>query len=333
MIDEFKMGEIKATYKLTNSIRATSMSVGVSRQAVADAVSRRFKVSARAPRAPSKKLVQRRKLLRKIATEQVQRLHRIFPRFGSARKIKLELLRRTGENLSVRHIRRELQFAGLKAYKRPSVPTRKRCELSVKRAFCKRRLCLPVHRIVFSDESWLTCNENTGKVQWCKAREDVLPMEQKSRFNVPSIMVWAAVGVDFKSQLIIFPSKREDDGVVKVFRLDSAAYIRRCLSSVSEKLVREKKIFQQDGARSHIAKPVRAYFARKKIEWIDDWPPYCPDLNMIEPLWKELNERVGAKCPMSQEELIAAAKEAWKEMPQSLINAHCKHFRTVLRNV
>lgn len=70
-------------------------------------------------------------------------------------------------------------------------------------------------KVVFSDESWLCCNERTGRLQWCKKRDDALPLEKKARWNVPSIMVWATAGYDWKGPLIIFPSKHSKDGELR----------------------------------------------------------------------------------------------------------------------
>jgi transposase len=133
--------------------------------------------------------------------------------------------------------------------------------------------------------------------------------------------------------LILLPAKREEDGEVRAFRLDAASYVRRCLQYVIPEIQRRKLVFQQDGARSHVAKITRAYLHRKKVKWLDDWPPYSADLNMIEPIWKELNTRVGERCPLTLEELVKAAKEAWEELPQEVINAHCGRFPAALRNV
>ena len=75
------------------------------------------------------------------------------------------------------------------------------------------------------------------------------------------------------------------------------------------------------------------YLARKRIDVLADWPPYCPDLNAIERIWKELNARVGARCPMTMAELVTAAKEEWEALPQSVINSHCAHFPKQLRSL
>ncbi|MDP3595106.1 transposase [Phenylobacterium sp.] len=188
-------------------------------------------------------------------------------------------------------------------------------------------------RIVFTDESWLCCNERTGKIHWARTRAEVLAMEKKARWNVPSIMIWGCIGYNYKSELIVFPSKQSVDGEMKQFRLDSFAYVRRCLSTVAPSLAKTTRLFQQDGARSHAAKHTLQYLKRKGVALLEPWPPYSPELNAIERIWKEMNVRVGARCPMTMDELMVAAKEAWAELPQSVINAHCKHFREQVRRL
>jgi hypothetical protein len=111
-------------------------------------------------------------------------------------------------------------------------------------------------------------------------------------------MVWACVAHNYKSPLIVFPSRMKDeDGQPRTFRLDAPNY--RCLATVVPELHKRKLILQQDGARSHVAKRTKAYLAKKKLPYLKNWPPYSPDLNMIEPLWKELNCRIGVRCPQS----------------------------------
>jgi transposase len=169
---------------------------------------------------------------------------------------------------------------------------------------------------------------------WAKNIQEVLPLERKARWNVPSCMVWAGVGHGYKTELIILPSKKKDaDGEARVFRLNAEQYIRRCLQPVVGSLLAKKRILQQDGARSHIAKRTIQYLKNKKLEVVSDWPPYSPDLNCVERLWKELNHRVGRRCPMTQEELQRFAKEEWAAIPQTLINRHVAHFEKQIRSM
>ena len=50
--------------------------------------------------------------------------------------------------------------------------------------------------------------------------------------------------------------------------------------------------FQQDNARPHICKKAQTFFKMAMAEHgfmvMDDWPPYSPDMNLIENLWAHL---------------------------------------------
>jgi hypothetical protein len=49
---------------------------------------------------------------------------------------------------------------------------------------------------------------------------------------------------------------------------------------------------QQDNAQSHICKKAKAFFnlatTEHRFTVMDDWPPYSPDMNLIENLWAYL---------------------------------------------
>ena len=59
--------------------------------------------------------------------------------------------------------------------------------------------------------------------------------------------------------------------------------------------------FQQDNARSHICKKAQDFFkitiAEHGFTVIDDWPPYSPDMNLIENLWTYLKLELYQRYP------------------------------------
>ena len=55
-------------------------------------------------------------------------------------------------------------------------------------------------------------------------------------------------------------------------------------------------VFMQDNAPIHTAHKVRDWFRENGIE-ITDWPPYSPDLDLIEHAWKALKKIVNKIYP------------------------------------
>lgn len=211
------------------------------------------------------KNVKRRADLCRLARRVTVVGHRRFPTFPSSSALRAGLFRSTGEMISARHVRRILRSAGHRSYRRRLAPTRTQQDAAARRAFAKKHKAL-ARRIVFTDESWMCCNERTSDSQWARRRQDVLPRERKARWNVPSIMVWGAVGYNYKSKLVVFPAKRCVDGELKPFRLDAEAYVRRCLSTVVADIKERGMILQHDGARSHVATRVCKYLDRKGLQ-------------------------------------------------------------------
>nr|XP_012234568.1 PREDICTED: uncharacterized protein LOC105679233 [Linepithema humile] len=51
-----------------------------------------------------------------------------------------------------------------------------------------------------------------------------------------------------------------------------------------------------------------------------EWPSQSPDLNIIEPLWEELQRRLANKRATNTAEKFAQLEKEWKKIPQSTIN-------------
>lgn len=247
---------------------------------------------------------------------------RRFPAFGSTRKIEYEM-KAQQQPTSHQTISRVLKARGFKPRVRPIVPINRPDVLKKRLAFAEFWLTRPVtdfERLVFSDEHWITSNDNSCRIQWVKDPQDLLLREQLNPLNVPSVMIWAAVGLGWRSPLVIVfhrKPKNHDDGPRGI---TADNYVRKCLAKIATSLTSRKLIFQQDGARIHTAKQTLAYLDRKKIPVMQNWPPYSPDLNPIEQLWPILDCAIAEQVPTSVKHLEAVAKACWDAIPQSKID-------------
>jgi transposase len=88
-------------------------------------------------------------------------------------------------------------------------------------------------------------------------------------------------------------------------------------------------IFIQDNASIYTVHLVRNWFQEIAIQLVD-WPPYSPDMNPIENLWKMLEAKIIKLYPeliimkdndTTRQNLIDAAQEAWELLEDDLFNS------------
>lgn len=253
---------------------------------------------------------------------------------------------------SVRAIQRHFVACGFKSRIRPRVPfTPENLDRRLKFAsrdehtdieFCKR--------ILFSDEHFVTSNDNSNRFQWVKSKKDLVPREMKSKHNVFNSQLWAMIGYNYKSPLLWIDFKNQEAAAAattvtakkkkgarkkkaslkqqqtkNVTRLNGDFYIQKILKhkDVYKKLKEKDIVFMQDGATAHNCGKTKEFLRAHKIQFIDDWPSHSPDMNPIEQLWAELNRRISERqrtVPSSVEELRRMAEEEWEAIPMDVVN-------------
>lgn len=289
----------------------------------------------KAPTTAARQRTERRKLIRKLAKQTKTKGNAKWCAFPSAQAIS-DQLRTNGVKISARTVTRDLREMGFKSYVRRYVPTRDKAVHKKRLLFSKGVLSKGpkfMKRIVHSDEFPGSANDYSERRQWSPNRIQVHTRERKRRQNAAYCDVWAAIGHNYKSQLVLFPCKQKDleTGTPVAFRLNAKKYVRQCLSKVAPELSRRKAVFMHDGARAHTAKSVQKYLASKKIELLLDWPAYSPDLNPIEQVWSVLKLRTAQRHPQDLDELLVAIKAAWESISQKEINKFCASFSTKLK--
>ena len=102
-------------------------------------------------------------------------------------------------------------------------------------------------------------------------------------------------------------------------------------------------IYMQDGASIHTARIIKRWFTDNAIEVVD-WPPYSPDLNPIEHVWRHLKEWVNDHHPeldtltgedsMIKECMVKALEEGWtalkNELFENLVKLIKRRMNTVI---
>jgi transposase len=121
--------------------------------------------------------------------------------------------------------------------------------------------------------------------------------------------------------------------------------VRACLEEQLPTIASPGSIFQQDNASTHTAHVVQDWLRPWAIEngvELMNWPPYSPDLNPIENLWKLLKEAIQRNHPdldtapksnESLQRLAEAAVEAWEALEDRLLESLVESMRRRLEAV
>ena len=128
-------------------------------------------------------------------------------------------------------------------------------------------------------------------------------------------MIWGAIGWNFKSSLVFLDTT-----------VDSSTYIEKIIfesnfiENADERWGVGHWIFQQDNAPAHRSKETMAVLTELEVSVLSDWPPYSPDLNIIEVVWAIMEARIEILQPKTLNDLKIAILETWNSLSYETIN-------------
>ncbi|GFW68113.1 transposable element Tcb1 transposase [Trichonephila clavipes] len=131
------------------------------------------------------------------------------------------------------------------------------------------------NEVVFNDESRIFLQHHDNRIRvWRHRREGMLNSCVMHRHTGPAlgIMVWGDVGYHSRTPLVRIAGT-----------LNSQRYISEVLEPVALQGL-ATAMFQQNNARSHVARIIERFFVNHQIELLP-WPARSPDLSPIENMW------------------------------------------------
>jgi len=298
-----------------------------------NAVARKFKLSwatakaivantPRKPRSPGSLVAKRRRKVARLAMKTMKTVEgRTVPLYPTCAK----LADFVGVHRST--VRRDLKSSGLVCRVRRKIPTVDPEVWQKRFRFCsefKGAGYAGLTKILFTDEHTLSLNDHTSRTMWVKKGSTPAPRERRRMQNTSRIMVWGGVAVGCRTKLIILNENNSR-------KVDGALYKRRCLSSIVA-LAKERNLrVWQDNARPHL--PGVPYLQGKGVAMVKNVPPYSPDLNAIECVWKLLNRKVAEARPTTLADLKRVAVREWNALPQKTLDQVCRGLKGAVERV
>ena len=130
-------------------------------------------------------------------------------------------------------------------------------------------------------------------------------------------MIFGAIGHNFKSELIFWEGNVNKLNYFKT--LDEHNVFRDANAHFGEK----KWLFQQDNARPHIATDTINALKSAGIQLLEDWPPYSPDLNIVEVVWAIMKRRIDKEASatiVTLDMLKEIIQNVWEGLSYETIN-------------
>ena len=181
--------------------------------------------------------------------------------------------------------------------------------------------------VVFSDESWFVLGKNSRWV-WVDMHQITDKVLQNKVAHPPKVMIWGAVGYNYKSDLIIVKGTLNSENYI-----DQIIFGSNLIETADAEYGIGNWLFMQDNARPHVSRETIDVLKELEIDLLPDWPPYSPDLNIIEVIWAIMEARVSKYQPRTVDQLINIIKDVWENLTFQTINGLVEEMPERLRKV
>lgn len=233
------------------------------------------------------------------------------------------------KNLSVSTVKRILRKYGLFGRICARKPRLNMNHVKKRKIWCKLYSKVGQHfwnNVVFTDECKIEMHPRQREYvrRPVNSRYNDKYITKTVKFGGKSIMVWGAIKANGERYL------------VKCNSVVNSSEYQRILSEGLLPHMSITDIFQQDNAPSHKSQSTMNFIENNKICYISDWPAQSPDLNIIEPVWKLLKDRVSQFNPTSINDLWNICLQEWNKIPnyviENLFKSVPRRLQAVLRN-
>jgi hypothetical protein len=126
-------------------------------------------------------------------------------------------------------------------------------------------------------------------------------------------MVWGAIGLNFKSKLIIVHGNENSEKYIAIIKES------RVIEELNELHGAFNYYFQEDAAPCHTSAQTRQYM-RNICSLLSDWPPNSPDMSPIEMIWGIMKKIINICGITTIEEITQKILDVWQMLPFSIIN-------------
>ena len=143
---------------------------------------------------------------------------------------------------------------------------------------------LDFSKVVFSDEKRFSLDGPDGYKSYIdkRGRKVQVPLRKKRQMGGGSVMVWGCITSDGSLFIKFIDGKYRSTDYLKDLKTLFIPWM-------DNKFGGRNYIFQQDNASIHSSRLVMDWFRKEKIPLIE-WPSRSPDFNIIENVWKMLED-------------------------------------------